>query len=227
MSLIITIDGPAAAGKSSVAKALAKQFHLPYLESGSLYRAMAWMVLQKGVDPNRQSDVETFCNNLHVVIHPGGKVFVDQEDVTDHLRLPEVSRVSSVVSAYPKVREKLLSIQRNIAQNGAVVEGRDTGTVIFPEAQLKFFLDADLTVRGERRYHEMVEKGTLCDQKTVLDEMKDRDDKDSHRVLAPLCAASDAVIIDSTNLSLDTVIDQIIQRVAQYVGCTQNQTVKQ
>ncbi|MEK7703086.1 MAG: (d)CMP kinase [Nitrospirota bacterium] len=217
MSLIITIDGPAAAGKSSVAKALAKQFHLPYLESGSLYRAMAWMVLQKGMSPEWQSEVESFCQDLHIMIHPNGRVVVEQEDVTPHLRIDEVTRVSSIISTYPKVREKLLSLQRTIAKNGAVVEGRDTGTVVFPDAQLKFFLDADITVRGQRRYDEMIANGDRCDQQKITNAMESRDNTDRKRAIAPLCAAADAIIIDSTNVSLDAVIDQIVRRVTQYV----------
>jgi cytidylate kinase len=213
MPLIIAIDGPAAAGKSSVARALAKKLNLLYLDSGSLYRAMAWKVLQKGIDPSYQSEVENFCHDLNVIAQPGGQVFVNQEDITHFLRLTDVTRVSSLISTYAGVRQKLLKIQRTLAQAGAVMEGRDIGTVVFPDANIKFYLSADLAVRGERRYQEMLAKGIACDLKTVTDEINKRDDSDKERAVAPLKPAPNAVIIDSTALSLDEVIDQMLQQI--------------
>jgi len=209
--MIIAIDGPAAAGKSSVARALAQRLNLLYLDSGSLYRAMAWRVLQKGIDPSQQSEVEHFCQELSVVARTGGEVFVNQEDITPFLRLPDVTRVSSIISTYSGVRKKLLTIQRALAESGAVMEGRDIGTVVFPNADIKFYLSAALAVRGERRYKEMLAKGIACDLKTVIDEISKRDNSDRARAVAPLKAAESAVIIDSTALSLDEVTDQMLQ----------------
>ncbi len=211
--VIIAIDGPAAAGKSSVARALAKRLNLLYLDSGSLYRAMAWKVLQKGMDPSQQEAVTAFCQDLNVVVHAGGEVFVNQENITPFLRLPDVTRVSSLLSTYPGVRKKLLTLQRALAQNGAVMEGRDIGTVVFPDADIKFFLEASLAVRGERRYKEMVAKGIACDLQTVIDEISKRDHSDRERAVAPLKAAKDAVIIDSTALSLDEVTAQMLRKI--------------
>jgi cytidylate kinase len=213
--LIITIDGPSAAGKSSVARELARRLNLLYLDSGALYRAMAWKVLQKGIDPKQQLDVETFCQGLHLVSHIGGTVFVDQEDVTPHLRLPEVSRVSSVISVYPGVREKTLALQKGLAQGGAVVEGRDIGTVVFPEAPFKFYLDADLSVRAERRFQEMTEKRIPSDRETVFNDMQNRDGSDRERTVAPLRPAPDATMINSTHFSLEEVIEKMLERIIQ------------
>ncbi len=213
MPLIIAIDGPAAAGKSSVARALAKKLNLLYLDSGSLYRAMAWKVLQKGIDPACQSEVENFCQELNVIAHTGGEVFVNQENITPFLRLPDVTWVSSFISTYPGVRTKLLAIQRALAQAGAVMEGRDIGTVVFPDADMKFYLDATSAVRGERRYQEMLAKGIVCDLKTVIDDINKRDHSDRERTVAPLKPAPNAVIIDSTALSLDEVIEVMLQQI--------------
>lgn len=213
MGVIIAIDGPAAAGKSSVARALAKKLNLLYLDSGSLYRAMAWKVLQKGIDPGHQSEVENFCQELSVAAHSSGEVFVNQENVTPFLRLSDVTRVSSLLSIYPSVRKKLLTIQRALAQSGAVMEGRDIGTVVFPDADIKFYLEAALAVRGERRYKELLERGIACDLKTVVDEIDKRDHSDMARAVAPLKAAPDAVVIDSTALSFDEVVAQMLKRI--------------
>lgn len=211
MSLIIAIDGPAAAGKSSVALALAKKLNLLYLDSGSLYRAMAWKVLQKGINPSQQSEVENFCHDLTVVARSGGEVFVNQEDITPFLRQTDVTSVSSLISTYTGVRKKLLTIQRALAESGAVMEGRDIGTVVLPNADFKFYLEADLSVRGERRYQEIVAKGIACDLKTVVEEINKRDHSDRERTVAPLKPALNAVIIDSTALSLDEVVEQMLQ----------------
>lgn len=213
MSLIIAIDGPAAAGKSSVAKALAKKLNLLYLDSGSLYRAMAWKVLQKGIDPTQQSEVEGFCEGLNIMSRVGGEVFVDCENITSFLRLPEVTRLSSQISIYPGVRKKLVSLQRALAQSGAVIEGRDIGTVVFPSADFKFYLDASLEVRGERRFKEMAAKGIVCDLKTVIHDIQKRDNSDRERAVAPLRAAPDGIIIDSTSLSLEGVLEQMQEKI--------------
>ncbi len=213
MSLIIAIDGPAAAGKSSVAKALAKKLNLLYLDSGSLYRAMAWKVLQKGIDPTQQSEVEGFCEGLNIMSRVGGEVFVDCENITSFLRLPEVTRLSSQISIYPGVRKKLVSLQRALAQSGAVIEGRDIGTVVFPSADFKFYLDASLEVRGERRFKEMAAKGIVCDPKTVIHDIQKRDNSDRERAVAPLRAAPDGIIIDSTSLSLEGVLEQMQEKI--------------
>jgi len=217
MPLIIAIDGPAAAGKSSVARALAKKLGLLYLDSGSLYRAMAWKVLQKGIDLTIESDVEAICGESKIILSHGEmgteEVWVDSENVTPFLRNPEVTRVASILAAYSGVRKKILLLQRSIAKNGVVAEGRDMGTVIFPDAHLKFYLDAALSIRGKRRYEEFQSKGVSCNLATILSDIEERDQRDQHREVAPLRAATDAIIIDSTSLSMEDVIAVMEQEI--------------
>jgi len=208
--LIIAIDGPAAAGKSSVAKALSKKFNLLYLDSGALYRAMAWETLQKGINIQNEQEVVAFCQTLSISIRNGNQerfeVWVDSENVTPFLRATEVTRASSVLSAYRGVREKILILQREIGQRGVVAEGRDMGTVVFPHADLKLYLDASLLIRGERRYKELQSKGVSCNLEQMIADIQERDQRDQEREISPLQVANDAIRIDSTVLSLDDVI---------------------
>lgn len=211
--LIIAIDGPAAAGKSSAAKGLAKRLGYLYLDSGSLYRAMAWKMLQEKVNPEDQPEIERRCQPLEIELRLRGEtteIWIDQVNVTPYLRVPEVTRASSVISAFPGVRKKLLSIQRSIGSaGGVVVEGRDIGTVVFPDADVKFYLDADTPVRGMRRFKEFQEKGVAADLLTTTREIEERDLKDSRRAVAPLKRGVDAVVIDSTPLQLHEVIERM------------------
>lgn len=215
--LIIAIDGPAAAGKSSAAKGLARRLGYLYLDSGSLYRSMAWKVLREKVNPEMQPEVEALCQALKVelrTVDEKTEIWVDQENATLELRLPEVTRVSATISAFPGVRKKLLSIQRAIGGGGGVVvEGRDIGTVVFPQADVKFYLDAETPVRGMRRYKELCEKGVATDLSTTTREIAERDFKDSRREVAPLKRGSDAIVIDSTPLGLEEVIQKMIGEV--------------
>lgn len=212
-NFIIAIDGPAGAGKSSAAKSLAGKLGYLYLDSGSLYRAMAWRMIQEKVDTNRPLDVERACSKLRIKLCLKGEiteVWVDEVNVTPHLRLPEVTDVSSTISALPGIRHQLLSIQRSIgSQGGVVIEGRDIGTVVFPEAEVKFYLDASIRVRALRRYHDLRIKGIETDIETTTQNIKDRDAKDRRRKVAPLRRGQDAVVIDSTRLRLDEVIDRM------------------
>ncbi len=146
-------------------------------------------------------------------IRSEASVWVDSENVTPFLRDQEVTQASSILSTYPGVRAKLLLIQRAVAKAGAVAEGRDVGTVVFPHADFKFYLDADLTARGVRRFKEFSAKGIACDQKTVTDEIGARDQRDCHRAIAPLRAADDAIVIDSTPLSLEAVLALMMQKI--------------
>ncbi len=211
--LIIAIDGPAGAGKSSAAKSLAGKLGYLTLDSGSLYRAIAWSVIQGKVDHTRPLEVESTCEKLRIKLCLEGEsteVWVDEVNVTSHLRLPEVTEVSSTISAYPGIRHQLLSIQRAIGnQGGVVIEGRDIGTVVFPEAEMKFYLDASVRVRALRRYHDLRLKGVETDIETTTKNIEDRDAKDRQREFAPLRRGEDAVVIDSTRLKLDEVIDRM------------------
>ncbi len=209
--LIIAIDGPAGAGKSSSARCLAERLGIHYLDSGAIYRAITWKVLQRGIDPNRSDDVETFCRTLHVRWSEGA-IEIDGEKVVGHLRDADVTRASAIVSAHPGVRRHLLVIQRAAAKEGDLVaEGRDIGTVVFPGATVKFYLDAIPEVRAQRRASEL----HLADTSRLLAEINERDARDLHRPTAPLACAKDAIRIDSTNLTLDQVVGRMLDAVRQ------------
>jgi CMP/dCMP kinase len=216
--LIVVIDGPAGVGKSTVAKLLAHRLGYLYLDTGALYRATAWAVIESGRDP---ADVEAVAALLPTLSfktqfdHGVATVSVNGKDVSGDLRTPVVSSVASVVSAIPAVRAWLLPIQRQIGQRGGVVaEGRDMGTTVFPMADVKFFLEADPTVRAERRHRELVAAG----QSRVLEEttadLTGRDMRDRSRSIAPLVSAKDALFIDTSTLSITEVVDQMMAVIA-------------
>ena len=220
--LVITIDGPAAAGKSSAAKLLARRLGYLYLDSGALYRGIAWKVLRENVDPKDEVALRDLCRKLDISIRQGQngtRVFVDGEEVTGNLRTPEVTRVSSIISALRPVRDRLIQLQRGIgAEGGVVIEGRDTGTVVFPDADVKFYLDATINIRGERRFQELRAKGAPIDLETTLQEIRHRDDKDMHRPIAPLKRAEDARVIDSSGLTLAEVVERMFSEANETTG---------
>ncbi len=216
--LTIAIDGPAGAGKSSAAKGLSEQLAYLYLDTGALYRAMAWKILEGKIDPSEVSKVDLLCQCIEIKLALSEthiSVWVDGKDVSSLIRSPEVTATSSLISSYPDVREKLLSVQQAFGREGGVVaEGRDIGTVVFPNADLKFFLDADISVRGERRQKDLLSQGIEVDQSKTTDDLEVRDRKDSRRPLSPLKKAEDAISIDSTNLKPQEVIDLMLNEVA-------------
>ena len=212
--LIVAIDGPSAAGKSSAGTLVARRLGYLYVESGAFYRALAWKVRERGVDPTDDAALRAFCETtvIEVMRTPSGaRILVDRRDVTDELRAPEMSRIAAQIAANPIVREPMLRLQRTMARDGGVVmEGRDIGTVVFPGADVKFYLDADTNVRGERRHKELVAKGLAVDLQGTIDEIVARDRKDMSRAVAPLRKADDAIAIDSTGLTLDEVVDRMV-----------------
>ncbi len=205
---IIAIDGPAGAGKSTSARALAQRVGLAYLDSGALYRAVAWKMRDRKIDLTCQADVEAACVGLRVTWSPAG-VAVDGALATEHLRDPEVTLASAVIAVYPGVRNLLIETQRGMAGDGVVAEGRDIGTVVFPNADVKFYLDAQPEVRAARRAKET----QRIDTAILLNEIVARDDRDSHRAVAPLLPAADAIVIDSTTLTLSEVIDRMMAEI--------------
>jgi len=211
---IITIDGPAGAGKSTLARELARRLTWIYLDTGALYRAIALTAQRRGIDPHDQAAAEELARNINLTARPepcGTAIVVDDEDVTALLRSPEVSRDAAVISAWPGVREALLGIQRSLGAKGEVVaEGRDMGTVVFPEAGLKLFLYASPEARSRRRYQELLEHGENVTSDEVLRDIVDRDQADCNRTVSPLKAAPDAVTIDSTNLDVDSVLKVMV-----------------
>lgn len=210
--LIIAIDGPAGSGKSTVARAVAQRLGINYLDTGALYRVVALWLNGRGVPPEESEHLKEELKELRIRLE-GGKVYADGCDVTEAIRSPRVDAIVSAYSALPAVRERLLSIQRaQVDCKGLVAEGRDMGTVVFPEARLKVFLTASAEERARRRWLESSDKGGLSYEE-VLEQIKERDAFDSRRSLSPLKVASDARVIDTTGLSVDDVVDLILELV--------------
>ncbi len=218
----IAIDGPAGAGKSSLSKLLAKELSYIYVDTGALYRAVGLKFSRMGFDTELQGDIDTILEDTMLdirFIDGTQRVFLDGEDVSDDIRTPTASMMASAVSAKPVVREFLLGMQRRLAEkNNVVMDGRDIGTVILPDAQVKIFLTADVEVRAERRYKELLEKGQEVDFNEVLEDMKVRDYNDSHRPIAPLKQADDAVLADTTNLSFDESLELLLKIVREGIS---------
>jgi len=212
--MIVAIDGPAGVGKSTVAKLLASRLGFLYLDTGALYRAVAWAVLEQKLEPADAEAVAGLLSKLSLrmqVTNNEVTVFINGKDVTKDLRTPAVSAAASVVSAIPAVRAWLLPVQREIGQKGSVVaEGRDIGTKVFPSAPVKFFLEADVTVRAHRRHLELVAAGHRTAIEQTSAELAGRDDRDRSRSMAPLVAADDARHIDTSRLSAEDVVNQML-----------------
>ena len=219
MPFIVAIDGPAGSGKSTVAKEVAKKLRLSYVDTGAIYRSLALFVLDAQVDENDEDAIASLATELPLRIQTGDaaqRFFLKDKDVTDLIRTEQVSRLASVVSQHQKVRAQLLGLQQrlgNEAEKGAVLEGRDIGTVVFPDADYKFFLTASNDERAKRRFEELKQRGEHATFEKVLQEIIERDDRDSKRDAAPMVPAKDAHIIDTTNLSLENVIDSIVSKI--------------
>jgi len=207
--MIITIDGPAGAGKSSAAKGLAERLGFELLDTGAMYRAVTWAGLRAGIDLSDQNALPHLLAGFRLEM-PADRVIVNGEDVTRAIRSAEVSRASSAVAESPVVRRRLVELQRTIATGrDFVCEGRDQGTAVFPEARCKFFLVADPKERARRRHREMLARGDATTLDEILSAQQERDRRDASRDLGPMVAAADAIVLDSTSLSLAQVIDRM------------------
>ena len=211
----IAIDGPAGAGKSTIARCVARQLGYLYVDTGALYRAIGLYVLRLGKDPGRAEDVIPLLKEIRVSLQHredgDQRVLLGEEDVSEALRTAEVSAASSRVSAIPEVREFLLSLQRRLADShNVVMDGRDIGTVVLPQAQLKIFLTASLEERAKRRWKEMCQKGMQADLAAVTEEVRRRDEQDSTRKISPLVPASDSILVDTTGNTLEQSVEQLL-----------------
>jgi cytidylate kinase len=212
--LIITVDGPAGVGKSSVSKALSKRSSYVYLDTGALYRAVAFRVAESGISPADKEEISKFCENIDITLRLDNgemKILADGNDITDKIRSEKISILASTVSAIPAVREALLPIQRKVAQSGGVIaEGRDMGTVVFPDADVKFFINADIGERAKRRYLQLKRKGVAADFEEIKSGIVVRDRQDTKRNVSPLRPAEDAYILDTTNMKMMEVVEKMI-----------------
>lgn len=217
-NLVITIDGPAGAGKSTISKILAKKLGYIYLDTGALYRALAYKALKLKISLEDISSLHNLCLNTDVYlknVNGQMKVFVDGEDVEQKIRTEEVGLAASKISTYAAVREKLLDLQREAGVRGGIVaEGRDMGSVVFPGADCKFYLDAGVDERTKRRYKELAGKGLSAEYQSIQKDMISRDEQDKQRELAPLKAPEGAIVIDSDNLSIEEVVEKIFSSIS-------------
>ena len=209
----IAIDGPSGAGKSTIAKALAKKLGFVYIDTGAMYRAVGLYVLRQGVEPTDLEGVEPLLKDINITLdYEDGtqKVFLNGEDVSGLIRTPQISKYASDISALVPVRLKLVDLQRALAKSKSVImDGRDIGTYVLPDAQLKIFLTASGEERAKRRYEELKAKGVECNLEDIARDMAQRDENDSKRAFAPLKAADDAIILDSTTLTQEQVVEKV------------------
>lgn len=210
----IAIDGPAGAGKSTIAKAVAARKNYIYVDTGAMYRAMALFILRKGIDPDDAEGISDTCGDADISIEyrDGAQVvLLGGENVNDKIRTPKVSDMASRTSVNGDVRRKLVELQQKLArEQNVVMDGRDIGTVVLPDARVKIYLTASVDVRADRRYKELIEKGEEADLDEIRDQIRERDERDMNRDISPLRQADDAVLVDTSDLTIDEVADKIL-----------------
>jgi cytidylate kinase len=221
MNIVIAIDGPAAAGKSTVAKKVAKQLNITYIDTGAMYRAFTLYTLRQGVDPKDQRATEALIPNVHITLKSTGEVILNGEDVSSEIRQPFVSSSVSYIASYKSIRLALVDLQRKMADHLSVVmDGRDIGTYVLPDALVKIYQIASVETRAVRRYEENLEKGIVSSLESVEEDLRSRDYIDSHRDFAPLKPATDSVLIDTSYMTVDEVVQRIIDIVQKKIGKT-------
>ncbi len=219
MSFSIAIDGPAAAGKSTVAKQVAKILNCVYIDTGAMYRAITWYALSKGVDPKDEEKVTALLPEIDLSLHLDGKVVVNNQDITKEIRTTEVADNVSYIASYKKIRLHLVELQRKISKNVSVVmDGRDIGSYVLPHADVKIFQVASVETRAVRRYKENLEKGINCSIEEIEENLRKRDYIDSHREFAPLKKAEDSFVLDTSNMTIDEAVNAIIKIVKNKLG---------
>jgi len=211
----IAIDGPAGAGKSTIAKKIAKQMGFVYVDTGAMYRAMALFFIRQGIDGHDRETIASLCPSIRVSLsydeEGRQQVFLNGENVTPYIRDEEVGKMASVTSAIPEVRAALLDLQRNMALTSDILmDGRDIGTHVLPDASLKIYLTASPSVRAKRRYDELCEKGIPCDLAQIEQDIIKRDEQDMGREIAPLRQAEDAVLLDSSEMTIEEVVEAVL-----------------
>ena len=226
MSIAIALDGPAGAGKSTIARRAAKALDFIYVDTGALYRAIGLAASRRGVSPEQTDDVNKMLSEITVDLSFNEKgeqiVLLDGEDVSGLIRTPEASMMASAISAVPEVRAFLLDLQRNMAKtHNVIMDGRDIGTVVLPDAQVKIFLTASPEARAQRRYKELIEKGTDVKYEDVLNDVVTRDYNDSHRATAPLKPAEGCVMVDTTELDFEQSVEKIISVIKENINGTE------
>ena len=213
MGYQIAIDGPAGAGKSTIAKLLAERKGFIYVDTGAMYRGLAWYFLTKGIRPDDEEAATKACEEVKIdIAYENGKqqIYVNDKNITDHLREEAVGNMASKSSAVPAVRARLLELQRDLARREDVVmDGRDIGTSVLPDADVKIFLTASVDTRARRRYNELLGKGESCDYAQIAADIEERDRRDMTREISPLCRAEDAELIDSSEMTIEEVVEKI------------------
>lgn len=219
MSFSIAIDGPAAAGKSTVAKQVAKILNCVYIDTGAMYRAITWYALSKGVDPKDEEKVTALLPEIDLSLHLDGKVVVNDQDITKEIRTTEVADNVSYIASYKKIRLHLVELQRKMSKNVSVVmDGRDIGSYVLPHADVKIFQVASVETRAVRRYKENLEKGINCSIEEIEENLRKRDYIDSHREFAPLKMAEDSFVLDTSNMTINEAVNAIIKIVKNKLG---------
>jgi len=230
--LIIAIDGPAGVGKSTMGKLIARELGFLYIDTGAIYRAITWKVLKNSININNEEMISTLVSDTCITIERANNkslndyypIFVDGEDVTEEIRNPRIDQNVSQIARLPKIRKQLIYLQRELADKGNIVmEGRDIGTVILPQADIKFYFTASEEERIKRRFKELINKGYSVDYEVVKKQIIQRDKIDSMRKYAPLIKAKDAIIIDSTEKNIEEVKDKILKIIKKFKECKEKQ----
>ena len=222
--IVIAIDGPAASGKSTTARLVAERLGYLHIDTGAMYRAITWKVLEEKIPQDAVDRIQSLAEKTHIRLERGNKVFLGDQDVSDAIRLPKVTKSVSHISSYQVVRDVMVREQRRIANEGGVVlEGRDIGTVVLPNADLKIYMIADVSERARRRKKELEHAGVGVDEHALREEIQERDRRDSTREASPLRKADDAIVLDTSKLTVEEQVEFIVQRAKELVKGTSKQ----